>query len=201
MLLLSDLPEINAEFLLKMVSIEHREGALAGLYEVLPGKNPEKPVVREKESKQLVKGSGRYPGANDPAEVGKKSAFKRTASYREAMEQLVALDGGPDQRGSFAWFLNRAYDAAEGKAVRVECFHEGCDDKHLEAVAFKPDAKIIFSIIEMMAGKATQAIEIDVNAVALTKVLQLRTVEVVIHMQDPAERARRIKLLDLDVED
>lgn len=192
--------DINDEKLLALVTPEHREGALRGLYEVLPGKDPLKPVVRATDGKQLVEGTGRYPGANDPAEVGRKSAHKRTASYREAMEKLVALDGGPDQRGSFAWFLNRAYDAAEGKAVRVECFHEGCSENHADAVAFKPDAKLIFSIIEMMAGRATQAIEIDVNAVALTKVLQLRTVEVVVHMQDPAERARRIKLLDIDVD-
>jgi hypothetical protein len=164
-------------------------------YTVQPGQNPLRPVVRNLEGK-LVRGSGRYPNANDIAKTARLTGYKKSKTYREALEHLVPLEGGEEKRGSFAWWLKEAYSAAEGSPQRVECPHEECDQRHL--VAFKKDGQLIFKLIELLSGKARETQDLNIKSESLIAVLNERTPvhEITVHTIDPNESIRRREIID-----
>ena len=77
------------EELLELLTPELRAGVLGGTLRIWgPGQNPLKPVVMDLKGR-VVKGSGRFPNANDAAVVGTASAWKRSGTYQEALETFV----------------------------------------------------------------------------------------------------------------
>ena len=108
--------------------------------------NPDKPVVRTVGTMYPVKGTGRVKGAKLAAEASKESAWKRRGGYRRALETLVAeFKDSPDR----------------DKAVTSM-------EEILEAVARtitqRGDAKEGLHLIEILAGKAKETQEVNVNA-------------------------------------
>lgn len=139
-------------------------------YRIYPGQNPDKPVVLNA-SGNFVPGSGRWPNANDPGWVSKTTAHKRTNSYRQAMETLVPLEGDETTRGSFAWWVAKAMEAAEGSPQRVNC--PSCGEASV--YAFKQDGNLIFKIVELMHGKARESQDINVQSHHIVEALNERT--------------------------
>jgi hypothetical protein len=183
--------------LIELIPESLREKAISGDYEILEGQNTLKPVVRDVNTKRLVKGSGRYPKANDLGEISKKYGYKRSAGYREALETIVSLEG--DARGSFSWLYEQAMDAAEGSPQLVTC--TSCGDRFQHA--FKKDGTLIFKLIELMAGKAKETSEINTETRHIVEMLNeripIKAIEV--NAVDPQEARRRREALMEDNND
>lgn len=163
--------------------------------EVLPGQNPLKPVIREMETGRIVAGSGRYPKANNPAAVGAASAWKRSKSYREALEKAITYED-EEARFSLERLIEDAFDAAEGSPQTVKCPH--CRKDGL--VAFKKDGNLIFKLIELLVGKAPQTIEVkgDIN-LKLQEVMNARQEAAVIYMPKEEWEARERRLMEAGI--
>lgn len=184
--------------LVDLAPAEYRDQILAGDIEVLPGQNPEKPVVRwavgEKKG-QILPGSGRFPRANDAGAVSKATAYKRSASYQEAMNLLMPADRDETVKGSYAWWYNQAMQAAEGspQTVRIVCPHEDCtDSQHTQsAVAFKKDGNLIFKLIELKHGKAKETVEVNTEARQIIELMEQREIVVHVYGLDSVEEESR----------
>lgn len=140
-----------------------------GELQVFEGQKPEKPVLIDDKGR-LVKGSGRYPNANDPAKIGRQYGYKNSKDYQDAMRKLIPIDGDVDQKGSFAWLVTQGFDAAEGSPQNIRC--PNCDYKGL--VAFKKDSNAIIKLIEMVHGRARESQDINVKSEQLIGILDTR---------------------------
>lgn len=159
--------------------------------EVMPGQNALKPVIREIESGRVVAGSGRYPMANNIGAIGAATAYKRSKSYREAIESLIPFEDS-DARFSVERLIDDAFDAAEGSPQTVRCPHCNKDG----VVAFKKDGNLIFKLIELLVGKAPQTIEVKADISArLAEVMNARQDAKVIHMTREQWEARETRLI------
>jgi hypothetical protein len=115
-------------------------------------------ILVDAKTKQYVKGTDRPAGSPDMAAVGKANGFKNTNAYREAWQSMFNLAG--EQGGvGFEELMDKLWWAANGAEQLVECAHDGCGKRHM--VAFKPDAKILFSMVESMIGRASQQVEVN----------------------------------------
>jgi hypothetical protein len=152
-----------------------REGRL----EVLPGQKG-KPVVRDAQTKRIVKGSGRPLRANDPASVGSKAAVRRSNSYREAVEQMISLIPGGEGKKTFEDLFDVLWDAIEGSPQTLEC--KSCGEKNVYYM--KKDAATAFKLYENLVGKARETKDINVEGTQLTQILERRTVDVHVHGVD-----------------
>lgn len=180
-------------------------GIRVGPIEVMPGMSPDKPVIRDGSTKRLMEGSGRH--ARKTAEVGLPKAVvpvsdhRKSVQYREAFEQLFPAGGDPDERGSLAWWFDKAWLAAEGSPQLVECPHPEMHEhrgqgpaRHI--VAFKHDGSLIFKMIELAVGKASQTVTINAREEKLVEVLEHRTVDVNIHGLMPSEVSERRVMIE-----
>lgn len=138
-------------------------------YKLFPGQNENKPVVLN-HSGNFVPGSGRWPNANDPVQLSKDTAYKKTNSYRQALEGIVSLDGDENRKGSFLWWVAKAMEAAEGSPQQVAC--PSCGERSV--YAFKQDGNLIFKIIELMHGKARESQDINVQSHHIVEALNER---------------------------
>lgn len=142
---------------------------IAGELQVFEGQNPEKPVILDTAGK-LVKGSGRYPKANDPAEIGKQYGYKNSRNYNDAIKMLIPIDGPAEQKGSFAWLVNQGFEAAEGSPQIINCPECG----HSGIKVFKKDSNAIIKLIELVHGRAKESQEINVKSEQLIGILDTR---------------------------
>jgi len=198
-----DIRDANREEeLLALTPERYRMDVLEGRLEVLEGQNPNKPVIRvscdlfyvdgkDYKRGQTVPGTGRYPNANDIAVIGKETAYKLSKSYREAIETLTPIDGGPEVKGSVAWWFDQAWQAASGSPQLVTCTSCGHKWNH----AFKKDGGLIFKMIELVGGKAKETKDINVRDIEMKALLEKREVDVYLHEIDPNEAASRRRLL------
>lgn len=169
---------------------------LDGTWIVLPGKNPEKPVVRSRAKGSIVKGSGITPGHNDMGQISKDFAHRRTASYREALEKIVSVDGPADQRGSFAWFLQRAMDAADGSPAGVKC--PECQHYWIHPFG-KKDGSVIVKLIEMLHGKAQEVKEVNLKVQAMQEILEDQSDDYHVYSVSFEEAEERRNIIEGDV--
>jgi hypothetical protein len=157
-LLLANLPE-TMKAGVKEVELETGEVVLInplGILRVSPGQNPNKPMVRDMTNGRLVRGSGRHPRANDAAAVSRRSSYKRSKSYREAIERAIPYEN-PEARYSLEKLIDAAFNAADGSPQYVQC--EGCG-KH-QVKVLKQDGNLIFKLIELLVGSAPKTIELS----------------------------------------
>jgi hypothetical protein len=190
---------VPEEYRARVRSVEDNLVNPAGEFDVFVGQKADKPVVIDAKTKRLMKGSGRYPKANDPAEVGKVTAFKLTKTYREALEMAVSL--GPDGKRTFEQVLDDFFRACEGSPQTVDCPHpemhghkSGGPVKHI--VAFKADPNAMFKMIELLAGKARETHEVSGQLEHLHRLLDERhPVQLIGRGQAPGEAAERKRQL------
>ena len=196
-----DKPVEYPEDLLELVPERLREGVLSGEYYIEPREvwwNPEKPVVIRKLGHRIL--AGKYKQSGDLGLISKQTSYKRTLSYRQMLEDLVPIDGDENKRGSFAWCLKQFFVACEGSPQKVSCPHPDCNDGSHHVTAFKRDAAAMFKLIELMAGKAKETQEVNVNSKQLIALLNDPTPisELTVIDLPPAEAMERRKLLESD---
>ena len=161
-------------------------------YNVYEGQNPNKPVVRDIQGK-LVKGTGIEKNHVDMAEVSKTYAYKKRKSYRQALETIVDADGPPDREGSFLWWLRQAQEAAKGDIQRISC----PECSHKFEVRGKRDGGLIFKIIELVHGKATETKEVSYKDETMEKILEYRANSDTVTMWAPADnQEERQKIIE-----
>jgi len=188
------------ETLLSLVPERLREGVLSGEYYIEPQEmwwNEDKPVVIRKFGHRIM--AGKYKNSGDLGLIAKQTSYKRTLSYRQMLEDLVPIDGDENKRGSFAWCLKQFFIACEGSPQKIACPHPDCSDSH-SVTAFKRDANAMFKLIELMAGKAKETQEVNVNSKQLIALLNDPTPisELTVIDLPPAEAMERRKLLESD---
>lgn len=181
--------------LISLIPVELRAKVETGELEVLPGQNPAKPVIREVLTGRLVKGSGRYPKANDAAAVSKATAYKRSSSYRQGLELMIPLEGDETKVGSFPWLLKQAIEEAQGYDYEVRC--PDCDTP--VHVYKKRNAMFLFKFVEMLAGKARETQDLNIKSESLVAVLNAREPvrEVIVHSIDPEIARQRREAIEL----
>lgn len=172
----------------------------SGEFVVSPGRKPDRPWVRRADNHRIVQGQS--PRTPDPAETGKRTAFKQTASHREALELFLPMFSEGPQRQSFERLVERVVDAVEGVPVKVmaKCGHDGCDLTHAMVYVPKVDTSVGFKLIELLAGKAAQTIQQTKKVEGDIRILEHRTAEVVVYdMSTQTAEQRRQRLIDAGV--
>jgi hypothetical protein len=181
--------------LLAVLTPELRDIVLNG-GSVVEGKDPNKPVVRNAKGR-IQKGSGVVKKHVDMAVISKEYAYKRKKSYRQALESIIDADGPPDKKGTFLWWLRQAEEAAEGAPIPASC--PECNHK-FQVPYGKKDGGLIYKIIELVHGRATETKEVTYKDETMEKILQYRAenVEVKTWDQDEAGRAVKVSVIDAD---
>lgn len=189
--------------LLELLSPELREKVESGEYRVAPGQNALKPYVTDAATGRVVKGSGRPLGANDPAQVARTSAYKKTKNYSQAMELMVPVEkNSPGAIMSFEELLEQARKLVipENRRYTKDCpvCHEnGLRTQVTFQVERAPDVKTLIFLIERLAGEAAKTTDVNVHSEEIVRVLHdqriLQQVEIVtLSADERAERIRRV---------
>lgn len=188
-------------------------GIKVGPVEVMPGLHPDKPVLRDANTKHLLPGSGKHRPKEKalPSKVQDLADHRKSVQYREAFEALFPAGGDADERGSLAWWFDKAWLAAEGSPQLVDCAHpemhqdkKSGPPKHI--VAFKKDGALIFKMIELAVGKASQSITINAREEKIVKALEYRVYDVNLHGISDSEADDRRSMIEgfgykIDLED
>lgn len=183
-----------------LLTPELRSRVESGEYEIVGMGQNDKPVVVNADTKRFVKGSGRPLNANDPAWTGKVTAYKRSAAYKDALEQFIPAwkDDSPDAITSLEELVASAKKLATPQKVKMEkecpC---GCGESVVFEVDKLPDAKMVMFLIERLAGAATKTENINVRSeevIALLTDKSLATGLQIVSLtpEQRAENARRI---------
>lgn len=174
-----------------------------GPLEIFEGANPDKPVIRDKDTKRTVKGSGPMKRHSkeelNPVLPSTTDSYRNSMSYREAFERLLPADADVNVRGSLAWWFDQAWQAAEGSPQMVDCPHPELHAhskqpiKHL--VAMKKDGQLVFKMLELAVGKAQQTVNVNTNERKLIESLEHRVVEIKLQGFDVADTDARINMI------
>lgn len=190
---------IDAE-ILSLVPDRLKDGVISGEYKVEPRDvwyDPNKPVVIKVSGHKIL--AGKYKQSGDLGRISRETSYKRTASYRQALEALVPMDGDENKRGSFAWCLKQFFIACEGSPQLAPCPHPDICPQggRPHVVAFRREAGPMFKLIELMAGKAKETQDINVNNKHLVALLNDPTplTELTIIDLPPEEVRERNRLL------
>lgn len=205
-----EIRELNEpDHLLALLDGEVREKVLSGEYYAVPGRKPDRPWVRRADNHRVVQGQA--PNTPDPAETGRRTAVKQTASYRNALELFLPLFKEDGQKQSFEGLIEKFVWAIEGypTAVKFDCPHpESCTLKgrdgqlkqHVVQFVDKPNAEMMFKLIELLSGKAAQTVNTNIRAEADIRILEHRTQEVVVYdMSTQTAEQRKQRLIDAGV--
>jgi hypothetical protein len=137
-------PEIQDRILAGEVEVRHDRGEKGNL------------ILVDAKTKKYVTGTDRPEGSPDMAKVGRENAFKNTGAYREAWQSMFNLAGEVGGVG-FEELMHKLWWAVNGAEQLVKCTHDGCGRRHM--VAFKPDSKVMFQMVESVIGRASQQVE------------------------------------------
>ena len=186
------------DYLLSSLSSpELRARVESGELLILPGQNPEKPVLRDAATGRLVKGSGRAPKANDLGVIAKTTAYKRTRSFTEWFDAFIpsTRDQAPNAIISLEELIKTAAEVAQGYEELLAITCPECKHQFQKTHRSKPDAKLLAFLIERRVGKAKETQEISIRSEQIVQMLNdptpITTVEVI--EVSPAERADRMK--------
>lgn len=187
--------------LFNLLTPELQAGVINGSLEIQgPGQN-DKPVVVDAQTKKWVKGSGRPLNANDPAYIGKTTAYKRSKPWADALHQLAPSwkddEDAPDAIISFQELIQAAKEAIVGQPEFKE--HECSECHHVDRVwvGTKRDNKVLVFMIERLAGAANKTQTINTHSEELIRILNDTHVltEVTFVGMTPEERTK--KTLDM----
>jgi len=137
------------EKLIQSLDDEAREMVESGEWKIT-GENNGRAVIVDAGTGRWVKGTARPANANDPAEVARATAYKRTPAWREAWQNVFHL-GGEDGGVGFEALVEKLWWAVNGAKQVVDCPHLDCQKKHV--VAFKPDPKVMMQMVESLIGR------------------------------------------------
>jgi len=185
---------------LGLLSISIQEDVASGALEVAPREQwwGAKPVVRNSKTKRLVKGSGKIAGSKDPVAVGKETAFRRSTSYRDAVESLISVDN-PEAKYSFESLIDALWKAVNGESYQVDCPHpEDCEDGGKHMIGRKTDTATAFKLYENLAGKAKETKEVKTEETSIHMLLEKREHRVILHeVEEDEAEVRRRRVLEM----
>lgn len=187
------LVEQSYDEVLAVLPEEVRDRVLAGELHAYPGKNPLKPVLRDAITGVLVKGTGLSPRAVDVGRISQETAYKRTKTYRQALEEAVPASSDPKVRRSVGWIIERLEVAMVGEMVTKKSICSDCGHVDVVDMYRKPDTYAAIKLLELVHGRARETQDINVNMTELHKILEERTPtrEITVRTMDPAEVQRR----------
>lgn len=147
---------------------------------------------------QVVKGSGRYPNANNAAAISKITARKRSRTYQEAMYDMISVDeeSGKDAIISLEKLLDAAAHVATGKPKAVTC--PACNNRFLEAIDV--DSKVLVFLLERILGKATETKDVNIRSEQIVELLRDESVNARLEIValDPRERSERQRTIEAE---
>ena len=197
------MPEQTNDEVLAVLQPEVRDRVLAGELHAYPGKDRNKPVIRDAVIGALVKGTGISPRAVDIDRVSQETAYKRTKTYRQALEEAIPASSDPNVRRSVGWIIARLEEAMVGGMVQVPADCPECGT-HFKVDAYrKPDTYAAIKVLELVHGRARETQDINLNMNELHKMLEERTPrrEIVVRTMDPAEAQHRREVIEGDFKD
>lgn len=180
-------------------------GIEAGDYRVAgPGMKDNKPVVVSVETGRWIKGSGRPKKANDPVVVGKMTAYKKSKSYRDFLEDLIPVDKS-DTASTVAItdlkeITRAAAELAVGADIEVPAVCPDCDHEFNITIKNKPDQRMVQWLMARLVGDAAKAVDVNVRSESLVALIQdyapgsLGTVG----LTDEEKAARKALIVDVD---
>lgn len=178
-----EIREANAqEALLALLDEPVRAMVLSGEAYVVAGKKPDRPWVRKTGTHTVVQGQS--PNVPDSAEMGKRTAPKQTATYREALESFLPMFKTDEEKLSFQRLVEKVMWGVEGAPQKVSfpCPHpETCPKggkDHVFAWVGKPDLAVGFKLIELLAGRAAQTVNATIKSTNINVELEHRTFDV-----------------------
>lgn len=177
---------------------------MSGEAYAVPGRKPDRPWVRRTDNHRVVQGQS--PAVPNPAETGKRTALKQTASYREALETFLPMFADGDDRKSFERLVDKVIWGIEGypQEVAFDCPHpDTCPrggKKHVIAYVGKPDLAVGFKMIELLAGRAAQTVNQNIKTTSVSLELEHRTFDVRLYdMSTQTAEQRREALIEAGV--
>lgn len=142
-----------------------------------PGQKIDKPIVKYTANGRYVKGSGRSPNANDPAVLGRMTAYKRTKSFTEWFDDFIpsVREENPNAIIALDELLEAAAKVAQGweETKYFDC--EKCHHANAVEVNVKPDTKMLMFLIERRVGKAKETQEINIRSEQIVQMLHDNT--------------------------
>lgn len=188
------------EDLRDLLTEELRQGVDEGRFLIAgPGQN-DKPVVVDAETKRWVTGSGRPLNANDPAYIGKVTAWRRSKVFSEALEQMIpAWEGdSPEAIISFQELIQAAREAVVGEPVIEEHTCSHCGEVDVIINGRKRDNKVLMFLIERLAGAANKTTTVNLHSEELIRLMSdnrvLHDVSIVaLSAEERADRVRRVQ--------
>ena len=187
---------------------ETRTNIERGWLTATPGRNPLKPVLRWTARNDLGKVAGslaRGTGVTEThvdGENGRKSGYKRSRPYRDALQHLIPVEGAAEEFGTFAWLVTQGLKAAEGGTQQISLKCNGCGETQKHDVYKRPDSNAIIKLIELVHGRAKESVEIDANVQHLHAMLaegtDITTMD--IFAVDPKEAQHRRAAIEAEAE-
>lgn len=202
----SRLSVTEIEEIIDLIPERFQPGVLDGSLAVRPPIHwwsEDKPVIVDSATNHIR--YGRYATANNPALLGKLSAYKRKKSYREMQQIYIGSEPGEHEKQiiSLKEIIDALWDAANGSPQEVDCphpeLHTGRDIASLKhVIAFKKDPNALFKLYENLVGKATETTDINVNQSHLVKLLSDPTPmrDITVISMSPQEVYERKKLIE-----
>ena len=194
------------ENIIDLIPEKFKEGVLDGTYFIQPPSmwwSADKPVIIGSTDGRIK--HGRYSTANNPAIIGKTTAYKRKKGYQEMQSVYIGAEPGEHEKQiiSLKEIIDALWDAANGSPQFIECphpeLHEGRDFSSLRhVVAFKKDPNALFKLYENLVGKATETSEVNINQSTLVQLLTDRTPLTDLHVIDlpPDQIYERRKMIE-----
>lgn len=142
-----------------------RQRIALGDYEVHPGRDPEKPVLRwaagnsaGRRAGSLAKGGGVSPNHID-AENARKGRIKMTSEYLALAQRIIDANDG----GGFEEVLEATRETAIGttKVTRVQC--PECNHRFDAELVAPGDVRAQKLILETFLGPGVRRSEVDIN--------------------------------------
>ncbi|MCR4341823.1 MAG: hypothetical protein NUW01_18260 [Gemmatimonadaceae bacterium] len=139
-----------------------------------PGMKPGKPVVVDASTGRWVEGSGRPANANDPAALGKQTAFKHSRVYQETLERLVPAmrTEGEYAVTSLEELLMAARRVTTDTTRKIEHECSECGHSDTLVVEGRPDAKVLTFLIERLVGAANKTTEVNLRSEELLRIVE-----------------------------
>lgn len=121
----------------------------------------------------MVKGTGRPLRANDPAEVGRRTGFKRSKAYNEHLEALIpaSREDSDIALSSLDELTDRALELVNGFQTTASFKCEKCEHPNRVEIRKPPDQKMITWLLARLTGEPTKTAEVNVRSEELVAIL------------------------------
>lgn len=177
-----------------LLTDEHRALVERGIYTIHPG--AAYPVLRWAAGPNLgayAPGSGIPVNHNDIGQIGRQTAYKRTAEYQELMRKYLPADLDDTKKGTLGWILKQGMEAIEGATVSKKVTCNQCGHEQNVGMYRRPDGNVLVKIVELLVGRAAEQRDVNINSEAMYHIIDERRAmrDLVVYEVSPTEREER----------